>query len=120
MRIPIALLAALVASNGVARLAYAEVIRVEVARRVDIQGGRYELIEGRILFAVDPANRFNARIVDLERAPRNAAGKVEAWADFAALRPKNGPRESGRLGSEGGGAAAVRLSPDRPGRSGLP
>ncbi len=96
----VALLAALVASNGGARLAHAEVIRVEVARRVDINGGRafgsagpYELIEGRILFAVDPVNRYNARIVDRGRAPRNAAGRVEAWADFAALRPKNGPKD---------------------------
>ena len=81
MRFPqalVVLLAALVTSNGGARLAHAEVIRVDVARRVDIQGGRYELIEGRILFAVGPANRYNARIVDLERAPRNAAGSVRA------------------------------------------
>lgn len=55
--------------------------------------GPYELIEGRILFAVDPANRYNARIVDLDRAPRNPALKVEAWADFAALRPKLGPQD---------------------------
>ena len=93
MRIPVVFLAALVTSNGGARLAHAEVIQVEVARRVDVQGGRYELIEGRILFAVDPVNRYNARIVDRGRAPRNAAGKVEAWADFAALRPKNGAKD---------------------------
>lgn len=75
--------------------ARAEVVRVEVVRRVDVLGGRsfgsagpYELIEGRILFAFDPGNRYNARIVDLALAPRNGAGRVEAWADFAALRPK--------------------------------
>jgi hypothetical protein len=72
----------------------AEVVRVEIARRVEVFGGRvfgqfgaYQLIEGRMLFALDPANRSNARIVDLALAPRNGAGKVEVWADFAALRP---------------------------------
>lgn len=81
--------------------AAAEVVRVEVTRRVDVLGGRafgtagpYEWIEGRMLFAFDPANRYNARIVDLGLAPRNAAGKVEAWADFAVLKPRQ-PRPDG-------------------------
>ncbi|MHB1329730.1 MAG: hypothetical protein ACYC2K_16150, partial [Gemmatimonadales bacterium] len=45
----------------------AEVIKVEITRRADVAGGRsfgtagaYELIEGRILFSFDPANRYNA------------------------------------------------------------
>lgn len=78
----------------------AEVVRVEIARRVEILGGRsfgaagpYQLIEGRILFALDPSNQANARIVDLDKAPRNAAGQVEAWADFAVLRPKRAARD---------------------------
>lgn len=73
---------------------HAEVVKVEITRRADVAGGRsfgsvgaYELIEGRILFAFDPANRYNARIVDLDKAPTQN-GRVEAWADFAALRPK--------------------------------
>ncbi|MEO8451761.1 MAG: alpha/beta hydrolase domain-containing protein [Gemmatimonadota bacterium] len=76
----------------------AEVVRVEVVKRVDVLGGQafgsygaYELIEGRILFAFDPGNRYNARIVDLGRAPRTSAGLVEAWAEFTALRPKHPP-----------------------------
>lgn len=95
--------AALVLAFGGAPAAGAEVVRVEIAKRTDVQNGKslgpagaYELIEGRILFAFDPANRFNARIVDLSRAPRNAAGRVEAWADFAALRPKN-PKPDGTV-----------------------
>jgi len=77
---------------GIAR---GEVVKVEVTRRVDVLGGRsfgaagpYEWLEGRILFAFDPANRSNSRIVDLGLGPRNAEGKVEAWADFAVLKPK--------------------------------
>ena len=83
------------------RPAAAEVVRVEIVRRLDVAGGRafgsagpYQLIEGRILFALDPSNAANARIVDLDKAPRNEEGKVTVWADFAALRPvraaKNG------------------------------
>ncbi|MBX3148015.1 MAG: hypothetical protein KF785_14715 [Gemmatimonadales bacterium] len=74
--------------------AAAEVVSIEITRRADVAGGRsfgaagaYEMIEGRILFAFDPANRYNARIVDLDKAPRRN-GRVEAWADFTALRPK--------------------------------
>lgn len=74
----------------------AEVVRVEVTRRVDVLNGRpfgaagpYEWLEGRILFAFDPANPLNARIVDLDLAPRNSAGKVEVWADFAVLKPRH-------------------------------
>jgi hypothetical protein len=79
----------------------AEVVRVEIARRLEVAGGRsfgtagpYQLLEGRIFFAFDPANPANARIVDLDKAPRNPQGKVEAWADFAVLRPVR-PRKDG-------------------------
>lgn len=97
MRFALATLVVTAARAATVQLAHAEVVRYEITHRRDIAGGRsfgaagpYELIEGRILFAVDPANRYNERIVDLGLAPRNGAGRVEAWADFAALRPKNG------------------------------
>ena len=90
---PLALALAVLATIG-CRSARAEVRRIEITRRTPVLGGRafgpagpYELIEGRILFAFDPANQYNGRIVDLALAPRNGAGRVEAWADFAALRP---------------------------------
>lgn len=75
-------------------VARAGVVRVEVETRAVVLGGRsfgaagpYEVLTGRILFAFDPANPANARIVDLTRAPRNADGQVEAWANFVALKP---------------------------------
>ena len=78
------------------------VVSVIVDRRVDILGGRafgqagaYEMLVGRILFAFDPANRQNRAIVDLELAPRNADGLVEAWADFRAFQPKDPARRRG-------------------------
>jgi hypothetical protein len=80
----------------------AEVARVEIATRRDVLGGRwfgsvgaYELIAGRIHFAVDPANPRNRIVTDIEKAPRNAAGLVELTADLSILRPKDAGRGNG-------------------------
>lgn len=70
--------------------AQAEVTRLEITRRTDLSYAGYEKVEGRVYFAVDPANPRNAVIVDLDRAPRNAEGRVEFSADFYAVRPKTG------------------------------
>jgi hypothetical protein len=79
---------------------YAEVLRVEVEAQHDVLGGQsfgaagaYEKLTGTVTFAFDPANPMNARIVDLDKAPRNAAGKVEAWGHFMVLRPKQQKKE---------------------------
>lgn len=73
-----------------ATAARAEVARVEVLKRSDLSYAGYEKLEGRVYFAVDPAHPRNRVIVDLDRAPRNAQGRVEFSADFYALRPKTG------------------------------
>ena len=73
-----------------AAAAHAEVTRVEVLKRSDLSYAGYEKLEGRVYFAVDPAGRRNAVIVDLDAAPPNAQGRVEFSADFYALRPKTG------------------------------
>jgi len=49
--------------------------------------GAYEKVAGIIRFAHDPAHPRNRDITDLDRAPRNARGLVESWADFYLLRP---------------------------------
>jgi hypothetical protein len=49
--------------------------------------GTYDRIVARATIAVDPVNPHNTIIVDLERAPRNAQGAVEAVADVEILRP---------------------------------
>src|SRR6266542_5240554 len=74
--------------------AHALVTRVEITERVTYAGGMsfgtvgpYEQIRGRLHYEVDPANPANARIVDLQFAPRNAAGKVEFASDFHLLKP---------------------------------
>ena len=73
----------------------AEVVRIEVQSRSDLVGGQpfgaagaYEKISGKIFFAVDPALSANRIVADIEKAPRNAAGKVEFSSDFFLIKPK--------------------------------
>ncbi|TLZ25903.1 MAG: hypothetical protein E6K29_15230, partial [Gammaproteobacteria bacterium] len=49
--------------------------------------GQYEKIVGKAFGEVDPLDPKNAGIVDIERAPRNARGKVEYSFDFYILKP---------------------------------
>lgn len=73
----------------------AEVTRLEVlSRDTAALGGREfgprgaaEKITARATIALDPANPRNAVIADLDRAPRNAQGRVEAVTDLVILRP---------------------------------
>lgn len=91
MRLQLRWLAACAALLLCAPGARAEVTRVEIVRRSDLAAyAGYEKLEGRVYFTVDPANRRNAVIVDLDRAPKNAQGRVEFSADFYAVRPKTG------------------------------
>ncbi len=82
--------------------AQAGVKRIEITSRTPVLNGRsfgeagaYELLEGRAYFAFDPANPMNRRIVDLQLAPRNAEGQVEAWANFVVLKPVHPQKGSG-------------------------
>src|SRR5262245_41319033 len=90
--------------------ARADVTRVEITTRVDIAGSSYEKLAGTVYFAVDPKNPHNAIVVDLDKAPRNAAGLVEFSSDFYVLRPKDPARSNG--------AALVEVS-NRGGRGAL-
>ena len=49
--------------------------------------GSYERIGGRVAFAVDPAVRLEQRIVDLDKAPTDADGRVSLTGDFLILKP---------------------------------
>jgi len=80
----------------------AEVSRVEIVSRRDVAGGRsfgtigtYEQMTGKLYFLVDPANKRNQVIADLDKAPRNAAGKIEMSADLVILRPRDPSRGNG-------------------------
>lgn len=86
------LLAALAISAAVAQ---AEVARVDVATRTAVGTSGYEKIVGTVHFAVDPKDPRNRVIADLDRAPVNAAGKVEFSADLYIMRPLDPARSNG-------------------------
>jgi hypothetical protein len=106
-----AALGALLVVLTAAASANAEVRRVLVSTREDVLSGEYEKITGTVELELDPAYSANAIIVDLERAPRNARGRVEASADFMVLRPRRAP--------VGGSTALLEVS-NRGGKAVLP
>ena len=75
--------------------AAAEVTRVDITRRADVGTSGYEKIVGTIHFAVDPNDANNQVIVGLDKAPRNASGKVEFSADLYILQPRDAARSNG-------------------------
>ena len=70
--------------------ASAEVLRVGVVSRQDIPGYGYEQITGKAYFSIDPKDPRNAVIADIDKAPRNADGRVEFTADLMTMWPKVG------------------------------
>jgi hypothetical protein len=80
------------------------VTRLEVHSRARVldghafgSAGAYEKILGTLRFAVDPDHPINARVCDLERAPRDAGGRVAFAGDFYLLRPVDPARGNGSL-----------------------
>ena len=59
--------------------------------------GPYELLTGWMRFAVAPAAPAYRHVVDLDHAPRNAAGLVEYATEFALLKPVELARGNRRL-----------------------
>jgi alpha/beta hydrolase family protein len=80
---------------GVAQPLAAKVLKFEVVRIESpaFEGrsfgtvGTYDRIIARATIGVAPADPHNSVIVDIERAPRNAQGLVEAITDVEILRP---------------------------------
>lgn len=91
-------------------LANAEVVRVEITQRSDVDKAGYEQIVGRLHFEIDPAHARNRIIADADLAPKNAAGRVAFSADLRILKPKEASRSNG--------AAWIEI-PNRGGKSGL-
>ena len=94
-----------------------KVLHLQVMSRQDVLDGQafgtvgaYEKLLGEVVFAVDPDNPLNTRIVDLVHAPRSATGDVEARANFMVLQPKQ-PQAGQRVAlldvSNRGGKAAL-------------
>jgi hypothetical protein len=83
-------------------LVSAEVSRVEITSRRDAAGGRsfgaagvYERLAGKIYFLIDPANKRNQVVADLDKAPKNSAGKIEMSADLVIFKPRDPNRGNG-------------------------
>jgi len=84
--------------------ASAEVVHIDVKSRADLLSGQpfgaagpYEKLSGRIYFAVDPTLAANRIVTDLDKAPRNASGRVEFSADFYLIKPKDMTRGNGTV-----------------------
>ncbi len=60
-------------------------------------GGVYERIDGIVRFASDPTHPANQPIVDLDKAARDAAGRVHFLADFCILQPVDAARANRRF-----------------------
>ena len=82
----------------------AEVVRIEVKSRTPILAGQafgtagpYERLAGTIYFAIDPRHSANLIIADIDKAPRNAAGKVEFSSDFYLIKPVDSSRGNGTV-----------------------
>lgn len=59
--------------------------------------GAYERVKGTFKGELDPADPRNKVIVNLDKAPKNAAGRVEYEADFYILRPADSARGSRKI-----------------------
>src|SRR5215471_14942696 len=83
-------------------LVSAEVSRVEMTSRRDAAGGRsfgpagvYERLAGKVYFLIDPANKRNQVVADLDKAPKNTTGKIELSADLVIFKPRDSNRGNG-------------------------
>ncbi len=80
-------------------------VRIEVSERETpvFEGtafgavGTYERLHGRIFGELDPTQKLNAGIVNLDRAARNDRGNVEYQSDFRILKPLDLDRGNGCL-----------------------
>jgi len=61
------------------------------------EAGAYERVKGTFKGELDPADPRNQVIVNLDQAPKNAAGRVEYEADFYIMRPADPARGSRRI-----------------------
>ena len=72
---------------------------IEITARAPFVGGAafgaigaYERLDGVAIGELDPAHPGNRGIVNLDKAPRNARGRVEYRSDICILRPTDPDR----------------------------
>jgi hypothetical protein len=103
-RIEFAVAAGCLLLAACASAAHARVLRVVIATRQDVLGGKsfgdagaYERITGRVYFSLPIDNPHNAPIVDLKNAVNLKDGAVEFSANFIAIRPKDESKGNGAM-----------------------
>jgi hypothetical protein len=87
-------------SASIAELVRFEVMEIESPTfdgRLFGSVGQYEMITARATIVVAPEHALNSGIADIELAPTNENGRVEATVDVAILRPVDLSKGSGRL-----------------------
>jgi hypothetical protein len=84
--------------------AFAEVTKVTIATKATVADGQsfgktgpYEKLVGTIEFALDPTERHNKAIADLEHATKGPDGKVHFSADLFVLQPVDSSKGNGVL-----------------------
>ena len=82
----------------------ARVLKITLAKTAQAFQGRtfgntgpYEVIRGTAIGELDPADRRNAVITDIQFAPRNANGKVPYMTTFSILKPVDMTKANGIL-----------------------
>lgn len=95
------LLCSAAASSALVIPAQARLVRVEIASDRPAAGKNggpeYRILKGTFHGELDPDDAGNRDIVDLDKAPRNAQGKVEYAATFSIARPADPAKGSGVL-----------------------
>ncbi|MEO8367875.1 MAG: alpha/beta hydrolase domain-containing protein [Candidatus Solibacter sp.] len=83
---------------------HARVIKITIVSRAPAFNGQamgpfgaYEKIKGIATGELDPKDRRNAVITDIELAPRNAGGRVVYRANFTLVKPVDGTKAPGVL-----------------------
>lgn len=89
----------LAAAPAGARLTEINVTAVEPFAEGAVFGktGAYERVLGTFKGELDPADPRNRVIVNLDKAPRNTAGRIEYEADFFMLRPADAARGNRKI-----------------------
>jgi hypothetical protein len=100
-------LCVLLAAASCAQLAQARVTKIVVDHQksaLPIAGGKsfaaigpYEKIQGNAYGEIDPRDRRNAIIQDIQLAPRNSRGMVEYVATFTLMKPVDMTKSSGTM-----------------------
>ncbi|MBI3637622.1 MAG: hypothetical protein HY216_15630, partial [Candidatus Rokubacteria bacterium] len=104
MKRVVAIVAVVVSAVASWSVAEARIVRIQVDRVEPVAGGAelgpagsYARIVGRAWGELTPGRGGNRVIVNLDKAPRNAAGNVDYDVDFYILRPTDLGRGNGRI-----------------------